>query len=190
MNNKFSISEEMLIDGVDISDELNMKIHTCSIDDKSNSKLTCFSFFVTSEDVLRVNWQELTNEIAMNYISHLDNSFSKWNCYIVFFCSLKLSIDLKYKIENNKFAARKLVVDNLGRGLNDTQLNNVINNRILDSNIELNQSEVSISKELELSDISQRLIDKNFSLVKNEESIKARQDWISSELKRDAVDEN
>lgn len=190
MNNGFSYSIIDLPEETDISVELNMLLHTLLIDADTDSKLSCFSFQFNSEATLAMAWQDVTNEIAVNYIAHLENGFSKWNCYIIFLCSSVISKELKYKIENNKFAVRKIVIDGLGETVSGGDLTKIINNRILDLNIELSKSIIKKNESLELSKVSQELLTKELPLDKKDESIKVRQEWINKELERIIANEN
>lgn len=190
MNKGFSSSEIKLPEDINILDEFNMLLHTLLIEGSKNSKLSCFSFQIDSEEALEESWQNITNEIAVNYIAHLEDSFSKWNCYIVFICSPAISKELKYKIENNKFALRKIVIDGLESSVSAEDIKKIINNRILDLNIVLKESDIKKSESVELSRLSQELLLKDLPLDKKDESIKARQSWINKELKRIIANEN
>lgn len=190
MNKGFSYSAVELPENTNISDEFNMLLHTLLIEGSNNSKLSCFSFQFNSEDALDIAWQNITNEIAVNYIAHLEDSFSKWNCYIVFLCSSAIPKELKYKIENNKFALRKIVIDGLERPVSAEDIIKIINNRILDLNIELKEADIKKSESLELSILSQELLLKELPLDRKDESIKARQSWINKELTRIIANEN
>jgi len=189
MNNGFSSSGNNLLVDNEIANGLTKWFHTCVLEGDKNSKLTCFSFLITSTDLENI-WQSITNEVAMNYIAHLENGFSKWNCYIVFLCSSEISKDLKYKIENDKFAARKILLEGISETISEDEITIIINNKILDLNIHLSDSLQSRSENIELSTISQNLLSKDLPLDRKDESIKQRQEWINIELKRIVLNEN
>jgi hypothetical protein len=189
MNNGFSSSGNNLLVDNEIANGLTKWSHTCVLEGDESSKLTCFSFLITSTDLENI-WQSITNEVAMNYIAHLENGFSKWNCYIVFLCSSEISKDLKYKIENDKFAARKILLEGISETISEDEITKIINDRVLDFNIELPEVSQANSRDIELSDISQNLLSRELLLDKKEDSIIKRQEWINTELKRIMSNEN
>lgn len=75
--------------------------------------ITIFYMVVDSEEKLESIWDRLNSEIALDYQSELDLAIERWNIYEVFICSNSINSDLKYKIEQDKYCARKLVYDNV-----------------------------------------------------------------------------
>jgi len=73
-----------------------------------------FSICLT-ENKLVESWKKLRNDIALYFQSNLEKEIELWNIYIVFFIEDKIEqIELKYKIENDHYCARKIVLDNVG----------------------------------------------------------------------------
>jgi hypothetical protein len=63
------------------------------------------------ETGLGKNWQRLVNYIAFNFQSRITDEFSVWNLYIFFVTNQNIDSALKYKIENDTFSSRKIVVE-------------------------------------------------------------------------------
>ena len=62
----------------------------------------------TNNSNLRDNWRTINNEFSELLDEYLDSFYKKWNVYILYFTTDKVSKELKYKIENNTFFARKI----------------------------------------------------------------------------------
>lgn len=55
-------------------------------------------------------WLEITSLIAVNFQASLTNDFATWNIYLALVFPKAVSRHLKYKIESNRFALRKIVL--------------------------------------------------------------------------------
>lgn len=190
MNDGFEESDIELIKDTSYINDFNASLHIKNVEKTKISKFSCFSFQLTNETILDSSWMRLTNDIAINYIADLDRGFSKWNCYIIFFCLSEVSKKLKFEIENNKFAARKIVISGLDKLLSADEIGAEINKLVLDTNIKLNHEIVRNTEHLQLSGLAERLLEANPPLDKKDSSIKKRQDWIQKELRRILKDEN
>jgi hypothetical protein len=100
----------------------------CWIREEDEYNLHVFSILLENESELEKVWNELTNAIAVFFQSELDNDIEIWNIYIMFLVKDFVSRDLKYKIEQEKYSARKIVVDNFRN--NDYCLTNNIESLI------------------------------------------------------------
>jgi len=73
-----------------------------------------FSIYLTESELIE-SWENLRNDIALYFQSHLEKEIELWNIYIIFFIENKIEqIELKYKVENDHYSARKMVLDNVG----------------------------------------------------------------------------
>jgi hypothetical protein len=66
---------------------------------------------IGEEQALKENWESLVNYIAFNFQSQLIEDFSVWNVYVFFVTENKINRSLKYKIENDTFSSRKIVIE-------------------------------------------------------------------------------
>lgn len=80
----------------------------------SNSEAKAFAFFThfETENSLCQEWAEIRNFIAYKFQATVDDEFCKWNIYLFFILPAAISIDIKYKIENDTFSSRKVVIEN------------------------------------------------------------------------------
>ncbi|WP_339691261.1 ABC-three component system middle component 1 [uncultured Pseudoalteromonas sp.] len=156
-----------------------------------NSFLSCFCIQFTHEVDIQSKWERIVNEVALEYMSELNDSFSKWNCYLIFICSKPVSKEIKYKIENDKFAIRKIVIDDVKKQLTDDEVALLLNERILLSKIELTKNAKTNNKGgINLSDIANRILTRNIDIDATDSSIAQRKAWIENELERISINEN
>jgi len=64
-----------------------------------------------NEQDLTAKWRKLSNAIAVYFQSKLPDEFGKWNTYLFYMLDRAVLPDLKYKIENDTFSSRKIVVE-------------------------------------------------------------------------------
>jgi hypothetical protein len=90
-------------------------------------------FFLKYEnaETIENSWRKVSNFIALKCQSIASDDFGKWNTYLFFLIDGQLSVDLKYKIENDTFSSRKIVVESTAN------FNEVINKYILNNDLEL-----------------------------------------------------
>ncbi len=130
--------------------------------------------------ILNSIWKQINSVLSEYLAEYLDSPFKKWNVYILFIATDTVSKELKYEIENNKFFARKIVVDNYHEQLTDENIEKLISKYITinDLNIEDEQSKaeeyVSTSKVYMLlkdkKNIDGAEVDNMLKLLENEEN--------------------
>ena len=76
-----------------------------------NGYINIFSISIDSATELEQKWELVRNLVAVRFQSKNRNDFDKWNTYLFFVLKERISKDLKYKIENDIFSSRKIVVD-------------------------------------------------------------------------------
>jgi len=103
-------------------------------------EISVFSFLFETEDYLNDNWGKITSSIASYYQSAFENEeneFERWNIYILFLVKNSVGIQLKYKIENDKFSSRKIVVDNINANLDVDFVTSLIAKHIINSDLDM-----------------------------------------------------
>lgn len=89
-----------------------------------------------SDNDLETSWREFNSFITAEYLLGFQNEFSKWNTYLFYIVKKAISKPLKYKIENNKFSTRKIVVECETTEINDETIQQIISEYIVNDNIE------------------------------------------------------
>lgn len=95
------------------------------------------SVFVKFKDLdsLKDNWKDLNGFITANFITKLEDEFSKWNCYLFYLSNSDIYKTLKYEIENNKFGTRKIVIPDFTKELTTEEVGNIIAEHITNSSM-------------------------------------------------------
>lgn len=138
-------------------------------------------------------WREINSFIAAKYLRVCENNFERWNTYLLFVCAEEIPKNIQYEIENNKFSMRKIVAkDNIQSDfLNTYEIESIINERILSSNVKLTQMKSTSISKLQISDITNRLLDAQMIFDSSQVSRdNNRAKWLNTELERISGNEN
>jgi hypothetical protein len=114
-----------------------------------------FSIQIESETQLEKIWEPITNRIAIDFQAEFDDEYESWNVYVIFVADFEVSRDLKYKIENDKYSSRKIVMDEIQPSTDEDEIDERILNRIFRFNIVTDEDE---TRDDTLPDLS-RIID-------------------------------
>ena len=98
--------------------------------------ISIFIFLFDTESELEGAWDKISGNIAGNYQSELTEQFAIWNIYIFFLCRCELSIALKYKIGNDRFSSRKIVLDNYTAEVSDIGIDDIVRRHITNQDIQ------------------------------------------------------
>ncbi|TCF96672.1 hypothetical protein BZM26_36225 [Paraburkholderia strydomiana] len=78
--------------------------------DDARHFISCFVARFSDNETCAKHWRLINNEIAVEYQSSLQDEFSSWNIYLALVTPSAMDKHLKYRIENDRFALRKLVL--------------------------------------------------------------------------------
>ncbi|KAE8177770.1 ABC-three component system middle component 1 [Photobacterium carnosum] len=116
---------------------------------RSNDRLSFISCIVcvyeTAQEMIE-NWRAIQNLVAV-YHQH-SGGFDAWNMYLAFVSVENVPINEKYEIENNKFSARKIVLDGFKEAQHIDQLIIELENQLLGSDLSLESREYPQEKNL------------------------------------------
>ncbi|MVX67094.1 hypothetical protein GKZ28_25925 [Clostridium chromiireducens] len=129
---------------------------TCWKEEHNSLPIYIFSIELDKENDLENIWEKVNNDIALYFQSEIENEVSRWNIYIFFLVKGNVRPIIKYKIEQDKYCARKIVLDNY---MHQENISECIEKRLFRLGI---QEEVINNEESLLEKISQ----KNGELVK------------------------
>lgn len=100
----------------------------------------------TNSNNLQNNWTKINSVFSELLDEYLDSSFKKWNVYILYIATDKVSKELKYKIENNTFFARKILKDSYSLQLSDENIQNLISEYINFTDLKINAPQPTQTK--------------------------------------------
>ena len=133
---------ELLKESNMFGEYLNLK---CLIKDENGFNIYIFTIIVENEDELDRIWIALVSDIAVYVQSKLIENIEIWNMYTIFFVKDKISYYTKYKIEEDRYSTRKIVIDNYSTDLSDEKsMDKIINEKLFDFTI---QTQEQYSKE-------------------------------------------
>ncbi|MGJ7913078.1 ABC-three component system middle component 1 [Neobacillus sp. LXY-1] len=122
----------------------------CWIKDETDYKLHIFTVVLENGHELEKIWKRITGDIALYFQSELEKDIEIWNIYIVFICKDSVSKELKYKIEQNKYSTRKLVIENVNFPLSTIEIQNLLIDKLFDIKVKNNKIGIAESNLLDL----------------------------------------
>lgn len=99
------------------------------------SFINCIVCWFDSSQELVERWKAIQSIISVRFKPKA--RFSKWNIYLILLCPNSVDIREKYIIENDRYAARKVVLDELGKWLTTVEVEKLINIELLGADLEL-----------------------------------------------------
>jgi hypothetical protein len=94
---------------------------------------------VSSEAKLNELWDILNSVISSELGKDFKNDFQMWNFYLFYLCKEEIGVELKYKIINNKFSSRKVVIDKFDKKIDKQVVEGIIAEYIVGSDIFLDE---------------------------------------------------
>lgn len=143
--------------------------------------LTGLACWVESEEILDKLWSRINNLVSAEYQTKLDDEYSSWNIYLVFFTPQKISNALKYTIENDTFFVRKIVFDNQLVELKEEKIAGYFNDHMLGKDI-LVDSISMVEVEPLYSTITQSLLIANIPLGPGKKDKELRDAWLDKAI--------
>lgn len=97
------------------------------------------AFFINldNESILREKWSQISEYIAIHFQSTLKNEYSIWNIYLFFILKEEVSSEIKYRIENDTFSSRKIVISPI------KDIKTIIRENIINDDLNINEKEKS-----------------------------------------------
>lgn len=86
---------------------------TCWIRKEWGYNIYIFQVIVENQIEIEKYYETITASIAIEFQSNLEKAIERWNIYLVFECKESVDWKVKLKVEQDKFAVRKVVWDNL-----------------------------------------------------------------------------
>lgn len=107
------------------------------VSDDPISFISCFACLCNSSADIIENWQSIQNFVSGYY--QPPGGLASWNIYLAFFTKERMPLWEKYEIENNKYAARKLVIDGVYALPGEEQMVDDLSRHLLGSDLLLDK---------------------------------------------------
>lgn len=108
----------------------------CRVKSETNYDVYIFSMVLKNQDELIEHWKEISGDIAIHFQGELEIDIEIWNIYILFLVQGNVDSDKRYLIEQNKYSSRKLVIENVESPIDKEKIDNIINDKLFDVNVE------------------------------------------------------
>jgi len=109
----------------------------CFAKEEKSFSLYIFSFFTDTQAELLEKYITVRDFIAIYFQSeYIDKEVERWNLYIFFFVRGNVNLEVKYKIEQDKFSSRKIVIDGIQEDITDEFIRNKIEEELFNFKIE------------------------------------------------------
>jgi hypothetical protein len=112
----------------------DMAFHMFRSDD-SLSYISCIACLCKESSVIVKNWRVIQNLVSVHH--QPPGNLAVWNVYIAFVTIGTVPIWDKYQIENNKYSARKLIIDGYTKLPTVEQLTDCLEEQLLGSDLTL-----------------------------------------------------
>jgi hypothetical protein len=115
----------------------------CWIKAQANYNIYIFSIQLKDEKELLEIKDDLRDSLAIYFQSQtLEKDIERWNIYQVFFIEESINKNIKQQIEQDKFATRKLVFDNIDNIMTDEEIIKKINSEIFEFKLTKHKSPI------------------------------------------------
>lgn len=114
------------------------------VSDDSLSYISCIVCLCESSSQVIDNWNAIQSYVSGHY--QPPGALGIWNIYLAFVCTEKLPLWEKYQIENDKYAVRKIVLDDQQILPSPIQVIEVLSQHLLGSDLVLDESVVEVDQ--------------------------------------------
>lgn len=115
------------------------------VDAKAKYSCHLFTLVCNDNDSLNDYWEDLTENIAINFQINLEEEIERWNIYLLFLLENEVPKEIKYKIEQDKYCCRKLVEDNLKTNdFSEEYISELTNKKIFSIHSVSNEANMSV----------------------------------------------
>lgn len=120
--------------------------------DDERRLISCFVARFSGNESCESYWRLINNAIALEYQSSLQDEFLSWNIYLALVTPSVMDKHLKYRIENDRFALRKLVLAGpTFASASDVFVRETLENSILGRDLQLSDAGVEVREPLDSS---------------------------------------
>ncbi|MED3541310.1 ABC-three component system middle component 1 [Bacillus toyonensis] len=135
----------------------------CWIKDQENYQVYIFTAVFEDQEELKEKWQPISSDIALHFQGSLQSNIEIWNIYILFIVRGKVSNELRYFVEQNKYSSRKLVVDKRRESISEIDIQEIVNEKLFD--LKLNSSECGTKNQESIEDLLRKNNQKIFEVI-------------------------
>lgn len=191
MKSKFQEEDMNLQSLNDAFPEVPFRLYKSMVSEKKpESFFSAITCVIDDESTLEDLWDKISSLISVDYQMELIDEFSRWNIYLMFITKQSVSNKVKYRIENDKFSVRKIVVDNFSAEPNLSIVVSYLNNHILSNDLRIEKGPVNLSTDdVERSEFTKNLMAANLPLGNSDKDKEKRSIWLNNAVSKGGDDE-
>ncbi len=164
----------------------DLELYKFEVKLREGAPLCAFCCCMSTGKALDEKWKSINSSVSAHSLDSSKSEFERWNSYLIFVCDEAVEKSLKYEIENDKFAMRKLLIPKTSDwddSSPEKSLIELLNQRLLLSHIDLSgyKSEDAPVPPA-LSKWGKSIVDQNILFDRKDSSISARAEWIKESL--------
>lgn len=111
MLHKKELPHNLLLNAKQKYSDTQLEYWTYEVSAKVHYSCHLFTIVCNDNDALSDYWEDITENIAINFQIDIEKEIERWNIYVVFLLENEVPKEIKYKIEQDKYCCRKLVED-------------------------------------------------------------------------------
>jgi hypothetical protein len=119
------------------------------VSDDAISYISCIACSCETSAQVVESWSAIQNYVSGYY--QPPGELAVWNVYLAFFCAEKFPMWEKYEIENDKYAVRKLILDDQGILPSDAKIIEILSCHLLGADLVLEENAIEPVLEVPLS---------------------------------------
>ena len=154
----------------------------------TNATATCICCISDTAQFIQETWENVVHEVNYDYITTEISKFELWNNYLVFASKMQLDTETQYKLENNKYAMRKLFIklpDDLQPNQIEQVLSSLLSNKLLIAEVNIEpQQEVAGSFAISEGSIGHRVCELKLTNSRARDDADKRKRWLKEEMQR------
>lgn len=108
--------------------------------------INVFTLLFETSAQLSDKWEDICSTIAAYFQSSLpaEKEFERWNVYLFYICMEHVDKSLQYKLENDRFASRKILINDFIGELDEQRVEDIISQHITNADLDLLDSSKSL----------------------------------------------
>ncbi|CAI8897975.1 DUF4304 domain-containing protein [Pseudomonas chlororaphis] len=119
------------------------------VSDDAISYISCIACSCDTSAQIVESWNAIQNYVSGYY--QPPGELGVWNVYLAFFCVEKFPLWEKYEIENDKYAVRKIILDDLEGLPSDDRIIESLSRQLLGADLVLEESVLEPAREVSMS---------------------------------------
>ena len=136
----------------------------------------------------------MVHEVNYDYITTDVSKFELWNVYLIFASKKQLDTETQYKLENNKYAMRKLFIKlptDLQPSQSEQVLSSLLSDKLLIAEVNIeSQQEAAGSFAITEGSVGHRVCELRLTNSRARDDTEKRKRWLKEEMQRRLNNEN